>query len=182
MLITEIMLKPNWLFLLLSMKLMACTTVESMTCEDDWQITGYFVPIENDYNSGLPKQINVGSGKAIFFDSSFLAAVKLEGWGKTNHAWYLGFYGNRWHKSQYPLNAQGKPLILSSIAADITKLPFDRHIYIPALSTSMKQPFKVNDVGQAIKGKHIDIYTGEGKKAQLLTYKITNKHQVCWKN
>jgi len=176
------MLKLNGLLLILSMPLMACTTVESMTCEDDWQLTGYFVPVENDYGSYLPTKINVLGGKSLSFDNTFLAAVKLEGWGKTNLGWYLGFYSNQWHKSQYPLNAQGKPLTLTAIAADITKLPFGRQIYIPALATTIKQPFKVNDVGQAIKGKHIDIYTGEGKKAQLLTYKITNKHQVCWKN
>lgn len=176
------MLKPYWLLLLLTIPLMSCTAIGSLTCEDDWQLTGYFVPVENDYSSDFPVKINVISEKLISFDRTFLTAVKLEGWGKTKYGWYLGFYGNQWHKSPHPLNAQGKPLRLSSIAADTTKLPFGSHIYIPALNSTIKQPFKVNDVGQAIKGKRIDIYTGEGKEAQLLTYKITNKQQVCWKN
>jgi 3D (Asp-Asp-Asp) domain-containing protein len=176
------MLKKYWLILLISSPLTACASVKSMTCQNNWQLTGYFVPIEKDYSSHSPRKITMMDGKIISFDNTFLAAVKLEGWGKTTDGWYLGFYSNQWHKSQHPLNAKGKPLTLSSIAADITQLPFGRMIYIPTLNSTIKQPFKVNDVGQAIKGKRIDIFTGEGKKAQLLTYQITNKHKICWQN
>jgi 3D (Asp-Asp-Asp) domain-containing protein len=171
--------KP-YLLLLIFPFLPACTSVTSMVCEDNWQVTGYFVPVEKDYAVKSLKTIRTKGGLTKTFDSTFLTAVKLEGWGKTNEGWYLGFYSHQWHNSAHPLDALGKPLILSTIAADTNRIPFGREIYIPTLDSSIEQPFKVNDVGQAIKGKHIDIYTGEGKEAQLLTYKVTTKHQVCW--
>jgi len=174
------MIKLNGLMLFLPLSLTACANVTSMDCEDNWQITGYFVPLEQDYSHKLLKQIKLKSGEVKSFDSTFIDAVKLEGWGKTKQGWYLGYYSSQWHKSTHPLDAQGNPLVLSTIAADTSKIPFGREIYIPTLDASIEQPFKVNDVGKAIKGKHIDIYTGEGKEAQLLTYKVTTKHQVCW--
>ncbi len=176
------MLKTYLFIITILLPLTACSTVAPMTCEDDWQLTGYFVPIEKDYISGSSNKVKVKKGETISFDRAFLAAVKLEGWGKTNAGWYLGFYGNQWHKSQYPLNAKGQPLTLSSIAADTNQLPFGRQVFIPKLNSTIKQPFIVTDVGQAIKGRRIDIYTGEGKEAQQLTYLVTKKHQVCWKN
>ena len=66
------MLKTYWLILLLSSPLTACATFGSMTCEDDWQLTGYFVPIEKDYTSYSPKKINILGGKKNLFDSTFL--------------------------------------------------------------------------------------------------------------
>jgi len=167
------------MFFLISF-LIACTSATPKVCEENWQITGYFVPVEKDYPVKSLKKITIKDAITKTFDSTFLTAVKIEGWGKTNEGWYLGHYSSQWHKSIHPLDAKGNPLILSTIAADTSRIPFGREIYIPTLDASIEQPFKVNDVGQAIKGKHIDIYTGEGKKAQLLTYKVTTKHQVCW--
>lgn len=176
------MLKSYWLMFLFLPFQISCSSVESMVCEDNWQLTGYFVPVESDYGAKSSEKITLKTGDIDTFGSTFLAAVKLEGWGKTHKGWYLGYYGSSWHKSVYPLNANGEPLTLSTIATDTNKIPFGLEVYIPTLHSKIKQPFKVNDVGQSIKGKHIDIYTGEGKKAQLLTYKMTSKHKVCWQN
>jgi len=164
--------------------LMACARVAPLSCDNGWELTGDFVPVESDYARHSFVKIRVLADKKHTFihrfDRSFLAAVKLEGWGKTDDGWYLGYYARKWHKSAQPLNAKGGALTLSTIAADISKIPFGRNVYIPTLNINIKQPFTVGDVGQAIKGKRIDIYTGEGKAAQLLTYKVTNSHQVCW--
>lgn len=165
---------------MLPLLLPSCAAFEPMTCEDNWQLTGYFVPVESDYVGNVRETITLETGKILTLSRDFIVAVRMEGWGKTNQGWYLGWYGNQWHKSEYPLNANGQPLTLSTIATDTRYLPFGRKIYIPSLDSAIKQPFKVQDVGQAIKGKHIDIFTGEGKTAQLLTYQVTNKHKVCW--
>jgi membrane-bound lytic murein transglycosylase len=40
--------------------------------------------------------------------------------------------------------------------------------------------FNADDVGPDIKGKHIDVYTGEGFQAGKETFRITGLHnQVC---
>jgi len=37
-----------------------------------------------------------------------------------------------------------------------------------------------HDVGPAIKGKHIDLYTGEGKQAEMETFRVTSSNNtVC---
>src|SRR5215467_4752778 len=82
---------------------------DEMHCSEGWRITGYFTPIETDYNSGEMTEIEVGRLGKMSFDSEFIRTVFDEnkgfgeGWGKTRFGWYLGNYRGSWHKSDAPL-------------------------------------------------------------------------------
>ena len=107
-------------------------------------------------------------------------AVKMEGWGKTNDGWYLGYYANKWHKSNTPLNAKGLPLEVGNIAVDNQFIAANSLVYISTLKPYFGiDEFSAVDVGSAIKRDHIDIYTGEGKLAKLKTYQVTGRHNIC---
>ena len=117
---------------------------------------------------------------------AFLSVVKLEGWGKTRFGWYLGFYGQKWHRSDFPKNAVGKPLSIGQVATDHQEIPINAKVNIEGLAQSKldhksaQSHFVSTDSGSLIRGKKIDIYTGEGKSAQSLTYQITGNYRVCY--
>lgn len=150
-------------------------------CSSQWRVTGYFTPVEMEYPQTEQTPIIIESMGESVHANAFLKAVKIEGWGKTKDGWYLGRFSNKWHKSQYPLNAIGKPLKRGSIATDRKIIPVGSLLRIPSLPNQLKHQLYVSDdVGSAIKSTHIDIYTGEGKQAEKTTYEITGKdHTVC---
>ena len=149
-------------------------------CSDGWRITGYFTPIETDYTSPQTTEVDVvGVGK-MSFNSDFLQVVFNEekgfgeGWGKTRFGWYVGHYDNRWHKSGDPLDAHNMALKPNSIAVDNTLIPNGSSVTIPDLPDGYgKMSFIANDVGVTVHGKHIDVYTGEGKAAEREMYRVT---------
>ncbi len=151
------------------------------TCSSQWHVTGYFTPIELDYPEEEQIEINIEKLGRSHHSANFLKAVKVEGWGKTKAGWYLGRFSNKWHKSKYPLNSQGRPLTTGSIATDNKFIPSGSSIKIPSLPDKLKHKLYVSDdVGSAIKHTHIDIYTGEGREAEKITFEITGKdHTVC---
>jgi len=151
------------------------------SCSSQWHITGYFTPVELDYPQADKIKINVEKLGESIHASAFLKAVKIEGWGKTKDGWYLGRFSNKWHRSQYPLNAMGKPLSVASIATDRNIIPAGETLKIPSLPNNLKHQLYVSDdVGSAIKNTHIDIYTGEGRQAEKTTFEITGQdHTVC---
>jgi 3D (Asp-Asp-Asp) domain-containing protein len=149
-------------------------------CSEGWRITGYFTPIEMDYDSGQMTEIEVGRWGKMSFDSEFLRTVFDgdegfgEGWGKTRFGWYLGNYNGTWHKADAPLDANNSPLRTNSIAVDNSLIPNDSAVTIPGLPDEFgKTDFVANDVGVTVRGKHIDVYTGEGKEAQREMYRVT---------
>ena len=149
-------------------------------CSDGWRITGYFTPIESDYPSTATNEIEVvGVGK-MSFNAEFLRVVFNdeegfgEGWGKTRFGWYLGNYNDRWHKSNDPLDANNTALKQNSIAVDNALIPNGSSVTIPGLpGVYGKTEYLANDVGVTVHGKHIDIYTGEGKAAEREMYRVT---------
>ena len=149
------------------------------TCSSDWYITGYFTPIESDY-SGDFKRIAFGDN-IKHFRADFLEAVKIEGWGKTRLGDYVGWYDNSFHLSDSALDMHGNKLVVPSVAVDTLLIKQKAKLAIPTLPTPWNEMvFTASDIGPSIKGKHIDIYTGEGKQAELETYRITGtKNQVC---
>ncbi len=151
------------------------------TCSSQWLVTGYFTPVEEDYPQLDKIKINVENKGESVHSMDFLLAVKIEGWGKTKAGWYLGRFSNKWHRSNHPLNAMGKPLNVASIATDRNIIPAGETLKIPSLPNNLKHQLYVSDdVGSAIKNTHIDIYTGEGKRAEKTTYEITGQdHTVC---
>ncbi|MGC2237683.1 MAG: hypothetical protein WA584_16085, partial [Pyrinomonadaceae bacterium] len=80
-------------------------------CSDGWRITGYFTPIETDYDSAKMREIEIAGVGRMKFSADFLDVVFSEdkgfgeGWGKTRFGWYLGNYDGAWHKSSDPLDA-----------------------------------------------------------------------------
>lgn len=166
---------------------------DEMHCSEGWRITGYFTPVETDYNSGETTEVEiVGLGK-MSFDAEFVRTVFDEekgfgeGWGKTRFGWYLGNFDDRWHKSGEPLDAHNSALKPNSIAVDNSLIPNDSIVEIPGLPGEYgHEKFVANDVGVTVHGKHIDIYTGEGKDAEREMYRVTfeddsDLQKVCFK-
>ena len=161
-------------------------------CSGGWRITGYFTPLETDYDSTETRTIEVKNAGKMKFNIEFLNTVFNEkegfgeGWGKTRFGWYLGNYGGAWHKSNDPLDANNSPLKTNSAAVDNAVIPNDSLVKIPALpGTFGKEIFAANDVGVTVHGKHIDVYTGEGRAAEKMmegvTFEDDDLTRVCFK-
>ncbi len=170
-------LKIVLLFLLLAMHaVMAMGSV----CSENWKITGYYSPIEADFPLIKNTRVMVNHVGSIPFNQSFISDVKLNGWGRTRYGWYLGYFGKQWHKSDTPLDAQGKHLQLGAVAIDREFLKMGNRIVIPQVNDIVGVSwFVARDTGSAIKKKHIDVYTGEGKLARAVSWKVTGRKQVC---
>lgn len=152
----------------------------SGNCSDGWRITGYYTPIETDYTTAETRAIEIrGLGKETF-NADFLKTVFDddqgfgEGWGKTRFGWYLGEYNGRWHKADAPLDANDHPLQPDTVAVDNSVIPAGSTVEIPDLPGDLgKLEFKSTDVGVSVHGKHIDVYTGEGRDARRRMYRFT---------
>ena len=167
------------LMLGLSVILSSCSQ-KGPICSDNWRVTGYYTPIETDYKSPDFYAISVNKAGRISFNRAFVKDVMLEGWGKTRFGWYLGYYSNQWHRSDNPLNSKGSPLMIGTIATDAALVEPDSVVNIPEVEKILKVPqFVAQDVGQAIKNKKIDVYTGEGQQAKELSSQITGNHSIC---
>ena len=149
-------------------------------CSDGWRITGYYTPIETDFTTLATREVEIqGFGKATF-NADFLKTVFDddqgfgEGWGKTRFGWYIGEYRGRWHKADAPLDANDKPLEPNTVAVDNHVIPAGSKVNIPELPGDLaKLEFKSTDVGVSVHGKHIDVYTGEGRDARRRMYRFT---------
>ena len=135
-------------------------------CSSGWNITGYFTPVENDY-SGELETVLVGDEKVSrTFYKSFLDDVNVEATGKTREGDYLATYdaGENYISHSDPLAAQGTKLEIGDIATDPTVIPTGTdHVAISTLTPPWNNYFfAATDTGGLIKGKHIDVYTGEG--------------------
>ena len=156
-------------------------------CSEGWRITGYFTPVETDYESTETSEIEIKGIGALSFNAEFLNIVFNEddgfgeGWGKTRFGWYVGKYNGAWHKSDAPLDAHDAPLLPNSIAVDPHLIPNGSVVQIPGLPHGFGDiKFIGNDVGVTVHGKHIDIYTGEGKAAGRLMRSVTfeDEHEL----
>jgi 3D (Asp-Asp-Asp) domain-containing protein len=142
-------------------------------CSDGWRITGYYTPIETEFDSTETREIDVNGVGRQTFNAEFLKVIFDEdqgfgeGWGKTRFGWYLGNYDGGWHKADAPLDAHDKPLQPDTVAVDNTVIPAGSVLTIPQLPGDLgKLQFKSTDVGVSVHGKHVDVYTGEGREAR----------------
>lgn len=148
------------------------------TCTDDWYVTGYFTPVESDYE-GNTRTVMV-DGKPRTFFTSFLDEIRIEGWGKTRDGDYIWDHKGTYYSAPYAKDALDNKLEVGMVAADTTLIPFGTRISIPALNSSLgTNVFTVSDVGPAIIGKHIDVFTGEGPVAAAETLRITGNYTIC---
>jgi len=161
-------------------------------CSDGWRITGYFTAIETDYKTEPMTEIDIKDVGKMSFNADFVRIVFDEeqgfgeGWGRTRFGWYLGNYDGAWHRSNDPLDSNNAPLRTNSIAVDNALIPYNSVVTIPNLPGNWSgNQFIANDVGVTVHGKHIDIYTGEGKDAESAMYRVTfedpdNLQRVCF--
>ncbi len=161
------------------LSLCSCAAMGSV-CSTDWKVTGYYSPIESEFPSVRKSRVMVQDLSWVNFNQSFLAEVKLEGWGLTRFGWYLGYYSNKWHKSLTPLDSMGRSLELGTVAIDREYLQIGNTVSIPELNPVLgRTMFVASDTGSAIKRKHIDVYTGEGQLAKIASWKVTGNKRVC---
>ncbi|MDQ3799914.1 MAG: 3D domain-containing protein [Acidobacteriota bacterium] len=161
-------------------------------CSDGWRVTGYYTPFESDFNSAEREKIKVENVGNLKFNKEFLLEIYNkqecerggdcgEGWGKTKLGWYLGYYDDKWHKSQAPLDANGNPLSLNSIAVDRNQIPANSKVTVSGIpSPFAERIYTANDVGLSVLGKHVDIYCGEGTQAKQSMYDITRNEEHEW--
>jgi 3D (Asp-Asp-Asp) domain-containing protein len=148
-------------------------TLSVLNCSDGWRITGYYTPVETDFTSKKTHEIDIrGFGKESF-NAEFLDTVFSdkegfgEGWGKTRFGWYVGEYNGKWHIADAPLDADDHPLESDSVAVDNSVIPPGSTVTIPDLPRGLGDlQFKSTDVGVTVHGKHVDVYTGEGREAR----------------
>ena len=148
-------------------------------CSSDWYITGYFTPVETDYSGDF--LAIMADDKIQYFKSDFISVVKTEGWGKTRLGTYIGWYDDSFHLSNAPLDSHGEYLLVQSVAVDSNIIEQKTNLIIPKLPVPWnKIIFESSDIGPSINGKHIDVYTGEGKQSEFETFTITNSdYDVC---
>jgi 3D (Asp-Asp-Asp) domain-containing protein len=159
---------------------------QQQKCSLGWYITGYFTPIEADYN-GSKQVIKVTTPSSLVqsraFYQSFLHEVQIEGWGRTMDGDYIGLVTNdrQWHSASKPIGSTDEPLLEHSVAVDPNIIKMGQKLTIPTLPKPWSTiTLTAADVGPDIKGKHIDVYTGEGKDAGLETRRITGyNNQLC---
>jgi len=154
--------------------------IEQFTsCTDGWYVTGYFIPVEIDY-TGEFITINIDETQREFRED-FVNALKTEGWGKTLSGDYLGWYGNSFHINDVALDQNGQTLVTGMIAVDNTLLDRGTKLIISTLPEPWNEIiFLSADEGPSIIGKHIDMFTGEGKLAETETFRITSENnKVC---
>ena len=170
-----------WLAILLAVA-EGSPAAHDATCSTDWLVTGYFTVRESDFD-GARIQVTFEDGKTRSYRAAFLDAVKVEGWGRSEQGAYVGYDHGVWRLSSRPLTASGQELRIGSIAVDPAIIRSEDVVTIPTLPFFGKVRFQPNDVGTAIRGKHVDVYTGEGAPAQELADTITGKgHTVCLLN
>ena len=158
------------------------TLSTTRNCSNEWYITGYFLPMEIDYSSKMsPILID---GKVHIFKKDFVDEVKIQGWGKTISGEYLGSYDGKFYLNNTPLDSLGNNLVVGSIAVDPQIIKRGTKTTIPTLPQPWNNTvFNSTDVGSAIIGKHIDVYTGEGLDAREEAFRITGyDNSVCFVN
>ncbi len=146
-------------------------------CTSGWYVTGYYTPYEADF-SGNKIQIQV-EGQTLQVKEDFIDEIKTEGWGKLESGVYLGWYDSAYHLSPDPLDAHDTALSETSLAADPNVFPQGTKVYIPTLPAPYDQRiFTIDDVGPSIKGKHVDVYTGEEQTAYEDMFSITGYDNI----
>ncbi|MFB5597598.1 MAG: 3D domain-containing protein [Nitrosopumilaceae archaeon] len=151
---------------------------EFTDCRRGWYITGYYIPKEEDF---IGDYVHIGSIGT--FRADFLNVVKTEGWGMSESYEYVGWYDNSFHLNDYPQDEYENQLVFPTVAADPFFIKPDSDVWIPTLPYPWNEIiFRSTDSGPSIKGKHIDVFTGEGIEAQKMTETITSfGNMICMK-
>ncbi len=143
----------------------AKAALDAAKCSNGWRITGYYTPREEDL-PGPAIDVTVPTIGSASVSQPFLAAVRQEGWGLTRGGWYLG-WNRGWSRSSYPLDSHGRELKVGMVAADAELFARGAQLRLPQEPAPWNlQLFTVTDVGKAVKGRNVDVYTGLGTVAR----------------
>ncbi|MDH3277699.1 MAG: 3D domain-containing protein [Nitrosopumilus sp.] len=148
-------------------------------CSPGWDITGYYIPLESDYEGDFFSIIIDGESRD--FREDFIDSIMIEGWGKTLSGDYLGWYSNSFHINDNAVDADGNPLVVGIVAVDTSIVDPNTNLIIPTLPDPWNEfIFLSSDVGSGVIGKHIDVFTGVGNMAEQETFQITSSgNTVC---
>jgi 3D (Asp-Asp-Asp) domain-containing protein len=116
--------------------------------------------------------------------------VLVEGAGLTHYGWWIANFDGEWQRIPFAEDALGGQLKVGSVATDPAVIPLGTSgITIPTIPSPWNmQVFKSVDTGGGphgndVTGKHIDVFTGDGKAAEQETFRITGRnHTVCISN
>jgi peptidoglycan/xylan/chitin deacetylase (PgdA/CDA1 family) len=160
-------------------------------CSGGWEVTGYFLPSESDYEGmGYDQTVAVYSlddtnnTTTRTLNSEFLKNVQVEGWGQTKQGDYIGGWdGKFWGPSSVGLTSQGESLIAGlSAGTNGNIIPYGRNFTIPTLPSPWNiKTFMAVDLGIGTVGKQINIYTGSGSNAEKEAARVTETeiNTVC---
>jgi peptidoglycan/xylan/chitin deacetylase (PgdA/CDA1 family) len=161
-------------------------------CSGGWEVTGYFLPSESDYEGmgydqtvvvySLDDTNNITTTRTL--NSEFLKNVQVEGWGQTKQGDYIGGWdGKFWGPSSVALTSQGEPMIAGlSAGTNGNIIPYGRNFTIPTLPSPWNTTtFTAIDLGMGIVGKQINIYIGSGSNAEKEAARVTETeiNAVC---
>jgi hypothetical protein len=158
-------------------------TMMGANCSYGWFVTGYSIPLESDFEGEPMKVIRVG-GQNISFPQGFIEKVNVDGWGRTNRGYYLGYnFSGGYLLDTRPLGSKNNTLLIGDVATDYKVIPYGSKVTISSLPLPWnKKVLTAHDMGPAIKGKHIDVFTGIGQGADNETKRVTgHNNTVCWK-
>jgi 3D (Asp-Asp-Asp) domain-containing protein len=163
---------------------------QNFTCSKGWYITGYFNPRETDY-SGRLKPVNVTGVGIVMLNTKFMRHVNIEGMGYTRFGWVIaGQHAGNYTKVPFPedsMNPPGRLRVGYSIATDRSVIPALTYVTIPTLPAPFNEyKYRSVDIGvfasgkPDIKGKHIDVFAGDGLEGQSWAQKVTSRNNtVC---
>jgi 3D (Asp-Asp-Asp) domain-containing protein len=156
------------------------TSPSATECTTGWSITGYYRPVESDFNSGQTTTITPDGETTKTFDSEFLDSVRRNGAGKTNEGWYLKYWDGQYYVRELSTTWDETPTAVGDIATDQELIPTGTTgITVPTLPSPWNQQvYKASDIGSAITDKHIDVFTGEGSAARSETFRITSEENT----
>jgi hypothetical protein len=152
-------------------------------CSGGWEVTGDFSPSESEYDGEGNNQTvtlyglnDANNTTTRTFNSEFLKAVEVNGWGVTKQGDYIGAWdGKFWGPSSVELTSLGEPLIEGlSAGTDGNVIPYGSNFTIPTLPSPWNnKTFMAVDLGRDQVGKNVSIYTGIGSNAEKEVARIT---------
>lgn len=128
------------------------------------KLTHYYIA---DLSLGSVPVYDKSKNFVIGISSDAMKKLKLEGSGRLPDGRILNYYnGSLWSvlsSGSAPLGASGNRLTeLGSIAVDKTLIPLGSVVYIVSLGIWTT----ADDIGNGIKGAHIDLFTGTASKGR----------------
>jgi peptidoglycan/xylan/chitin deacetylase (PgdA/CDA1 family)/3D (Asp-Asp-Asp) domain-containing protein len=152
-------------------------------CSGGWEVTGDFSPSESEYDGEGNNQTvtlyglnDANNTTTRTFNSEFLKAVEVNGWGVTKQGDYIGAWdGKFWGPSSVELTSLGEPVIEGlSAGTDGNVIPYGSNFTIPTLPSPWNnKTFMAIDLGRDQVGKNVSIYTGIGSNAEKEVARIT---------